>query len=45
MFQKKISLYRQMILMFLNALSLYKESAFVVQEMLEFVTNDSSAGV
>jgi hypothetical protein len=45
MFQKKISLYRQMILMFLNALSLYKESAFVVQEMLENVTNDSSAGV
>jgi hypothetical protein len=42
MFQKKISLYRQMILMFLNALSLYKESAFVVQEMLEFVTKASN---
>jgi hypothetical protein len=39
LFQKKISLYRQMILMSLNAPSLFKESAFVVQEMLENVTN------
>jgi hypothetical protein len=39
MFQKTNSLYKKMILLFQNALSLFKESAFVVQEMLENVTN------
>jgi hypothetical protein len=38
LFQKRNSLYKKQNLMFLNALSLNKESAFVVQEMLEFVT-------
>jgi hypothetical protein len=38
MFQKNKTLYKVMNLLFLNALFLNKESAFVVQEMLAFVT-------